>query len=231
MTDVLKNMIVQGYVEIFKKNDKNARYAKYALIAIVLFGLSYGGFHAYRYYISKREAAAQKQFSLCMKELEQARSGIGSWHDVEVAFKAAYRQSSQSQLAPYILTFEAEALSQQGKDKEAIAVFSKGLEKIKKASDLYGLYSVKLALMKLDMKDAALQQEGIATLEKIACVNQACEPSSGTAVALYMLGSYYWDKNNMDKAKQAWQKLVSLESQGYESPYIRVAQEKLEQIA
>ncbi len=231
ITRAIKNIIVQGYTEIFKKKEKNFRYAKYAIIVIALAGLSYGGLHVYRYYIYKREASAQKIFVQCLKELDNARSGTRSWYDVEVIFKTGYNQNANSKLAPYFLTFEAEALHNQGKDKEAIKVFNEGLEKISKDSDLYGIYQTKLSIMKLDMKDEALQKEGVAQLEKIACLHQKCEPSSGMLLALYTLGSYYWEKNHIEKAKDIWQKLVAKESQGYKSHYIKLAKEKLVTIA
>jgi len=223
----LKYGISEWYREMFQENKQNSKYLNYVLALAIAGSVVWGGYKLYNYYIHSREASAQKVLNECVAELNKAKGGMGSWYDVEVAFDMAHQQNSGSQLAPFFLAFKAEAEYNQGKVKEAIATLSKSLDNMGQTSDFFGLYNVKRALMKLDAKDDALQQQGLQELQAASQKND-----SGQGVALFHLGSYYWDKNDFAKAKEPWKKLVALydEKDGTLSQYAQLAKERLKQI-
>ena len=224
---VLKITFTEWYREKFKESETNSKYLNQVLTVIIGGLVVWGAFKGYGYLVYRKESAAQKVLTECIAELNKAKGGIGSWYDVEVAFDMGYKQNSGSQLAPSFLVFKAEAMYQQGKVKEAIETLSKSLEAMGPKSDLFGVYSVKRALMKLDAQDEALSKEGLTELQA-ACQ----EDSSGQGVALYYTGLYYWDNNEFAKAKDAWEKLVALRDieDVKVSQYVEQAKERLEQI-
>jgi len=225
----LKAVISELYVRGFVKNKKAGKLAKDALMMAVLLGVAVGGFYLYKYYIYNKQATAQKVLSECLIEYERAAGGMGSWYDVEVALEMGYEQNTGSKLAPYFLAYKADAMLEQGKKQEALAVLQEALEKISPKDDLYGLYAVKLALMKLDNPDS--KKEGLQSLEDIAE-----KDGSGKTGALYNLGLYYW-QNNIEKAKGYFEQLVALEVKqdgeipATKSQFIEIAKEKLEQLS
>jgi len=231
----IKTVFTQLYDELVSKNEKNSKFLKNLFTLLVIGGLIYGGFYGYKFYVHRREASAQKVFSECMNELANAKDGKGAWHDVELAFDLGYQQNSGSKLAPYFLAAKSEALYEQGKSKEAIELLGTALTKMGESDDLFGLYSVKLALLKLDSKDESLKKEGFDLLEK-----ESKKESSGADIALYYLGLYEWDKNNFENAKKYWKKLVDLDEKFRQqddskieiavSQYVKMAQEKLDQL-
>jgi len=232
MVTVMRSLLVEGYKSIFRGDQKFAKHARETLIVVLILAAGFGGFKLYRYYISSREATAQKVFYECMMELENAKRGIGSWYDVEVAFEMGHRQNSRSQLAPFFLVFKSEALQAQGKKQEAINLLNDTLGQLKKDSNMYWIYKVKLALSKMDMPDETIQKEGINELQEISCLKgENKKENSGTVPALFYIGSYYWEKNNFDKAKEAWNKLIGLQKDGSKSPYVNLVKEKLQQIS
>jgi len=232
----LKAVFTDWYNTIFVKDKKNGKYAKFIMAGLVVFAIGWGAYYAYNYFIFRRESAAQKIFNECLREFENVEKGDGSWYDVQVAFQMGYKQHASSKLAPYFLAYKAEALNNDGKKKEAIETLGQALEKMNKSAGMFSMYKTKLALMKLDMKDdPVLQKEGLQELEAIACVgtaDKACEESSGNHSALYYLGLYHWEKNDIQMAKNIWQKLVAMQvdKEGMASGYIASAREKLSQI-
>ena len=228
MAVALKVALTQWYREIFVDNQKNGNFLNNILIILVAFGFIWGGYNLYKYYMYSREATAQKVLTECIAEFDKAKGGMGSWLDVEVALDMAYKQNSGSKLAPYFLAFKADAMHNQGKTKEAIEQLQISLNKMDKESGMFGAFSAKLALMKLDAQDEALQKEGLAELQVASE-----KDNSGQGVALFYLGSYYWGKDDFVNAKEAWSKLVALSGEKEDaplSPYARMAKEKLELI-
>jgi len=227
---VIRNIVVDGYKNMFFSNNNFSKYARYTFIVagICVSGLS--GYYVYSLYISNRESAAQKVFSECIVDFENAKKGIGSWDNVQVAFQMGHKQNSGSMLAPYFKAFEADSLYEQGKNKEAIETLANALEDMKSDLDMFSLYKTKLALMKFDSKRENLKAEGLKELESIAGLgDKSDKATSGRGVALYYLGSYFLGQNNIEKAKEAWEKLVALEveKEGPVSGYIGLAKEKL----
>jgi len=166
MYAAIKTVVRELYVEGFVRNKKAGKLAKDTIIMAVLLGVAVGGFYLYKYYTHSKEATAQKVLSECLEEYERAAGGMGSWYDVEVALEMGYEQNSGSNLAPYFLAYKADAMLEQDKKKEALEVMKEALEKMLPTDDLYGVYNLKFALIKLDSDTE--KQEGLALLQEIA---------------------------------------------------------------
>ncbi|MFC1842148.1 hypothetical protein ACFLYU_00640 [Candidatus Dependentiae bacterium] len=235
MYNAVKTVFGHLYNELFAKNERNASYLKNVLIAALIVGIAAAGFYGYKFYMHSKESSAQKVFSECMNEFDNAREGTGSWSNVEEAFDLGYKQNSGSSLAPYFLALKAESLYEQGKTKESMDVLSSALNKMSQKDDFYGMYKAKLGLAKMDSKDVAVHKEGFDILKSLSE-----NVNSGQSTALYYLGLHFWDKNDMQKAKGYWNKLVSSFEQEQkkassklplkETPYVKMAQEKLAQL-
>jgi len=240
MVTVFRNIFGELYRAVFQGDERYTRYGRDILIVVAVLVIGFGGFKLYRYRVYTRESTAQRIFYECLNEMQNVRNGIGSWYDVEVAFQMGYRQNSNSKLAPFFLAFQAEALLEQGKNEESLMVLSDAINKMSADSNMYWIFKTKQALVKMDMPDEVVQKEGLQELEKIACISKGCDKeNAGMAVALFYLGSYYWQKDDpstdsgasLQKAKDIWNKLVSLEKKDIDSPYIALAKEKLKQIS
>jgi tetratricopeptide (TPR) repeat protein len=227
----VRNLLVESYNYVFESNQKYTKYAKEIGIVVLVVVAGFGGLKIYNYYLYSREATAQKVFYECMREMQNARKGIGSWYDVEVAFEMGHRQNAKSKLAPFFLIFKSEALNAQGKKQEALDLLNNTLKHLKGDDDMHSIYSVKRALMKMDMEEETIKKEGIQELEEIGCLRaEHKKKKAGQIPALYYLGSYYWNNDNFEKAKKVWDKLVSISPVEPESPYINLAKAKLKQI-
>lgn len=194
------------------------------VLAVVLVGFS--SFWGYRWYINNREATAQKTFSEAMQLYNNAWDNPNTWSDVSSALSMGHDQNSSSYLAPFFQFFQAQALVQQGKQAEAIALMDNTLKKLSASSSFLPSYKTKLALMKLDVDDQAVRAEGLKLLEQ-----QANNANSGAqAMALFHLGFYHWHTQDTEKSRNAWQKLIALQQGQALSPFITLVQEKMRQL-
>jgi len=233
---VVRSVLTQLYHNIFNSgSSKQTRFARAFLLVASLGAVSVGGFYLYKIYVENREAAASRIFDECMNEVKKVQDGYGSWRDVQLAFQSGYDRSSSSRLAPYFLAQKADASYNMGQKDEAIKSLSQALGLMSESSDLYSVYKVKLALMKIDMSDANLSSQGIDELESLAQPKGKSEDKDllGKSLALYYLGLYYWDKADFTKVKVYWNDLVKINLDGQElaSEYAKIAREKLKQIS
>lgn len=231
----IKELLVYLYTEAFKKTESNSGFFKNTATVLIISGLLVGSFYSFRFYSFKKESSAHQILQECVNEFENAKNGSASWHDVELAFDAGYNNNSGSKLAPFFLTFKAEALSEQGKLQDAIEVMSLAVKGMSEKDDLYGTYRAKLALMQLDSPQENVKKEGLEGLNLLAE-----KDNSGSVAALYYLGLYYFDKNDIENAKKYWQKLVSSDEDFRKKDdsglpakvtnYVSMAKEKLDQL-
>ena len=112
------------------------------------------------------------------------------------------------------------------KHVDAIGLMESALKKLSSSNSLYNFYQSKLALIKIDSTQDDIRSAGLKSLGTLA------DDKSNKArdMALFYLGSYFWDKDEMSKAREAWQTLVDLPKGRVRSPYVQLIQDKLEQI-
>jgi len=202
-----------------------------AAIATLVLG---GFFWGYRFYAGQQEQNAQKTLASCIKLYEEAAGAngtAGSWSIVEASCKRGHEEYAKSALAPYFLSYQAEALIKQNKIDEAAAVMTQMVNSMSQSSPLYYLYATKLALVQMDAADSAMHAAGSKRLEELALDTKNKQRDE----ALYYVGLHYWHHNDTVKAKEAWQQLADLPkmsdvpAQGQEqvSPWMQLVAERL----
>ncbi len=207
--------------ETLVSNIPYIRWIALACLGLVVLG---GVYFGYSWYVTKREQAAQKIFSECMHEYMEAYSGQTAWVNVQELSKLGYEQHASSSMAPYFLALQADALVQENKKQEAVAVLDTMLAHMSSTSPVYGVYQLKRALLMLDTDDAL----GLEQLKKLAQNSS----NKNRDAALYYLGLYHWSKDSFDQARESWQELVDLmHNQEANSPWAVLAQKKLQQAA
>lgn len=143
-----------------------------AVGALVLVGLLAAGWYGYNWYSSSKEQTAYKDLAESLDAYSKMRQGMGhgeeKWSDLERGFREGAQRSGSSKLHPYFLVFQADALSEQGKHQEALALMDKAVPLISKKNPLYYLYAIKRALMKTDAADDAMQKQGRQELAHLA---------------------------------------------------------------
>ncbi len=194
--------------------DISTMYRLAVVAGLLVLGVA-GGYGGYRWYKITVETSAQKSFSDCMyvyKEAlnrsiqpstqEQEKQGKNLWEEAEIAFKLAYQQHTHSDLAPFFLAFQSDALMHQGKTPEALELLDTAINKIGKKSPYNALYRIKRALIQID--NEALRSNGLQELEKLK--NE--KNNKFKDMTLFYLGSYFWSMNDLDQARSIWQQLI-----------------------
>lgn len=138
---------------------------------------------------------------------------------------ATYAAHKRSAVAPYIGLLAVDAELKLGKHEEAVA----GMDQLVAATahnKIAGdLFKIKQALLMIDSANPNTQEAGFKNLALLA--DNTDNPHRD--YALYQLGLYHWNNNDVQNARVAWQELV--ESQEVElrapSPWVEGAAEKL----
>ncbi len=210
--------------EIFDFQDKKIPFLK--PIAVFLFllsviGISYVG---YRWYVQNREQRAQLVYSENFDEYTRV-SGIENpdWNQLEVRLANGYSRYSNSYLAPYFLALQADVQLKQHKDQEAAATLTRVINLTDNAQMKEG-YTVKKALLQMDMSDESMQKEGLHSLLEIAR-----QKGAFSDMALFYLGRYYHYINNNDDAQKSLQELADMQwvEGSASSPWVFEAQKSL----
>ena len=198
---------------------------KEVIIGIAIVCAAGVGVYGYIQYRISQEEQAQVVFSNCMDELRRSYGDPSLWPTAELASITAYRHHSGSALGPYFLALEVQTLLAQGKLSEAVTSLERVISMLPTRSPFYSLYTLQLALMKLDHSDEAMRQEGLKALEKIALDQKNIHRDQ----ALYYLGEYYANQNNQERAKELFHQLVVAYPEGglAASPWASLAQQKL----
>ncbi len=197
--------------------------------------LSYGGILAillalfywvYSTYSTGREQNAQRALASCIELYEQAAESQAQWPSVVAACEVGYQEYRRSSLAPYFLSYQAEALIKQSKTDDAIKVMTLMVGSMFKTYPLYYIYSTKLALLQMDSTESAVHAAGLKRLEELAADNKNEQRDE----ALYYVGLYNWQHNDMAKAKEAWKQLANLPSKNQDqaSPWMQLVAERLQ---
>ncbi len=133
---------------------------QYAILALLLCGILSAAWFGYTVYRAHAERSAYKDLAESIDGYAKVRGSVAKdekWADVGAAFKVAAARHGSSHLHPYFLFYEADALLQQGKQKDALVLMQKGLAEVPKNQPLYYLYALKQALLKIDAEETASQ--------------------------------------------------------------------------
>ena len=183
--------------------------------AIILGSVIFG----YSYYKNKVRAAAYKDFMSAIQSydgviknknvsssypsVKQFESENDKWTQTEQLFRQGYLNYKNTELAPAFLAFQAEALLNLGKVDDAIKILKDVVNQVK-SEEIKDSYKVKIALISMDKKDEKVQREALNEL--IAIANN--DGSVANEVALYQVGSYFWNQKKYNEAKDYWQRLL-----------------------
>lgn len=165
-------MDTQRLVSQLTQNKAWQRNINAAAGALILAGALAAGWYGYGWYKRSKEQAAYKDLAESIDGYDKVRSGMGQaeekWTDIERGFREGAQRNSSSTLQPYFLLYQAEALIEQGKQQEAIALMDKAIPLISKSNPLYYAYAIKRALMKTDASDEATKSQGRKELSGLA---------------------------------------------------------------
>jgi len=206
--------------------DQFDKYRTY-VISIAVVAAATVGIGVYLYYSQiNYEQAAQQALSEVMAEYSRAYEAPDLWQDVEIGAKTGYRQYTKSSLAPFFLNLQADALLQQDKADEALALMNDMVAKLSKSSPLYYVYSIKRARMNLNSEQEAAQKDGLEQLKALA----ENESNPQQDEALYYLGMHYQENNQQDQAQAVWQQLKQIQQSYKEkdvvSPWALLAEQQ-----
>ena len=147
------------------------RRVQYAIGIFGIVGLFAACWFGYAWYQSGKEQAAYKDLAesidsyVSTQRFPQTKEKL---IDIEGAFSTAAGRHKGSNLHPYFLVFEADALVRAGKLDKATELMDQVLGEMPKGHALYYLYGIKTALMKLDSDSIEIQKQGHDALKALA---------------------------------------------------------------
>lgn len=212
------------------------KYRTYFLAGLLAITVAVGAGIYWYFYTIKYEESAQQAFSEVLHDYNQAYATPELWSEVEIGAKTGYRQYTRSALGPFFLAMQSEALLQQQKEQEALALMKMMLKKLSSRSSFYSLYKIKEARMKMDSDSEVVRQEGVRQLTSLA--ND--EKNRYQDEALYYLGMYYQTQGQKDKAQDVLRQLSAIPSSPLassdkqddkhgQSPWFLLAEQQLKQ--
>lgn len=194
-------------------------------IGLLVIGAVVTGWYGYRWFSYSKEEQAQRALSQCYAQFETAsKDKAPDWQAVEKACALTYQNYANSTAAPYLLALQSDIALQQDKKEDAITFMDKAVIALPSSSTVYYLYKTKRALMNIDSADEKRVESGLSELQQVAFDAN----NKNNDEALFYLGLYHWQKNDVEKAQQAWQPLTTMpvNVEGG-SPWASLAQEKL----
>jgi len=217
---------MQDILDAMRSDIKNSsffanRYVQMIMLAILLAVVSGGMYVGYTFYNSYRNQQAQQELSVCIEEYLRAVSGAGElWPTVEMNCQLGYEHNSSSDLAPYFVSLQVQALLHQNKQEDVPALLDTMMRKLSSSSPLYHLYKTQKALIELDLGT----ENGLVSLQALA----EDQKNTNRDIALYYLGLYYWSHDQVEQAQKPWKELVE---QFAASPWSQSVAIKLQQVA
>jgi len=180
---------------------KNARHVL-LIIGLILFFISVAC--GYMLWMNEQNKAAQRYFGLLIMEYNQVKQEQDfDWQNLLTKFEKGFDKHSRSSLLPYYKDYAVNILLKQNKKNEALALLDSIILDTQ-ASPLSSLYKMERAIMALDMPEADMKQLAEDSLMALA----DDQSNQFRDSALFYLGRYYWEKNNIPLARKTWQKLV-----------------------
>ncbi len=205
----------------FSAESKQANYLILAaVIALVAVAFGYG----YKQFMHYRSTQSQQRFTDAIALFDAtAASKTPDWKQTAEMVKATYAEQPRS-VTPAMLNVLSDAQVQAGEQAQALQTMDQAVKAISPSDPLYALYRIKHALMLIDTAEEKSVESALATLDEIAANTSAANWDE----AAYYLGLYYWEKNDITKAKAVWQNLrdLPLDIEGA-SPWAARVQAKL----
>lgn len=198
----------------------------FTVLALAALSAIYVG---YRWYATNKEQNAQYACSMLIDEYMNLQKKENPDYQLFAGKAAAsYAQHRKTSVAPYIGLLAVDAHLKLGNHTQAVEVMDTLVTATAHNAVVADLFKTKQALLMIDAADASQKEEGLKKLALLA--DNSDNPHRD--YALYHLGLYYWNDNNLPAARVAWQELV--ESQEVElrapSPWADVVAEKLSTI-
>jgi len=168
------------------------------IIAVIVSALGY------MFWMNEKNKAAQRYFGFLVMEYNRGLQDKDvDWQMLLKKFERGYEKHAGSSLMPYYKDYAVNILLKQHKTDEAVALLDSIIADTE-SSPLLSLYQMEKALILLDMSDAEKQKQAEESLKSLAydSLNQFHDS------ALFYLGRYYWAHDNIESARQVWQKLV-----------------------
>lgn len=228
--EAVQETVRQWWLEL-KEDKYTLGFSLVFLLGITLFG----GYKAKRWYDGYQERGAQLPFSQALDEydrvLHQLRTGTVTsnalWDEARLGFQEVQTKHAGTAFSRYAQIFQADIEARQGSTEQAIASLEAVSKQLSEQSPLYHVLKTKAALLQFD---AGKAQEAVAALTDLA--NDQANPQRDTAA--FFLGYYYWEQDELEKARQAWEPFEAsrqLKESEERSPWAPIAQMKLAQIA
>jgi len=198
---------------------------KQLCVLFSFFLLLIGLFFAHKLWVAQRERAAQYDFSVLMTEYETIlQEKNPEWSTLLEKFEKNYEKHSHSSLLPYYLGYKVKILLHQDKRDEALTVLNSAIADMV-GSPIIALYEMERALIQLDSENDEEQNNGLQALKTLAFDTHNMFRDG----AQYYLGNYYWAHDDIDQAREVWQKLVDeqRDEKMAPSPWAQQVQEQL----
>ena len=173
------------------------------------------------------KAEDRRDDDLSIFEKKEFSNEQEKWEKVESIFREEYNNFKNSNIAPFFLAYQAEALIKLGKLKDAVEALEIAIPKITD-NNAKSFYKVKLALIQISTKEEMLIQTGLGALKSMA--SEENNPTHD--LVLYYLGEYYWHQKNFKESKNYWNQLILKYDQDskHPSPWSLEAKKKLKLI-
>lgn len=235
--EVNQALLVQWFDKIVKQAKANYQILIASGLGIALVG---SGIWGYVYYKNKVRAQAYKDFMVAMQYYEGAvkskkdkynsqnikffQSESDKWQQTEQVFRQDYEKYKNTEMAPVFLAFLSESLLNLGKVDQAVESLRSFIGQVS-SKEIKDCYTLKIALIKMDSKDAKIKEEGLNDL--IAIAND--DNNLSNEIALYFAGEYFWNQKNYNEVKNYWQRFLvkTTAKTGQSSIYAGQVREKL----
>lgn len=214
------------FQDILGIRKEHTKYIKPVGIGLLIALISLGSWYFYHQKTKGNEQEAFKVFNDCLHEYEKALEGKTTWQEVDTLCQNGYQRNRSTAIAPYIQAIRVDALLALHQPEQALEQSSLMLSQLKTSSPLYIPYKTKHALLEMDAGSETVRAQGLRNLEQLAHDAK----NIYNDVALYYLGLHYFMNNDVQKAKEVWNRLVALgmpEDKQGQSPWAARAKEKL----
>ena len=195
---ITRQSFVGTIYDIVIKQTKNIIYV------VCLVGISVTLFFGHKFWVKQKNKLAQRDFGMLMYEYHKvAREKNPEWSVLLEKLKNGYEQHKNSLFAPYYVSYQVNILLQQNKHDDALVLLNNLTSEFDK-SPLKSLYSMEKSLVTLDSNNDQEHRKAIDDL--IVLANDA--QNDFRDIAMFYLGRYYWVHDQIDLARDIWQRLV-----------------------